>query len=76
MLKNYNGLPIRLIGVSLQNLSKTKAEQLSFLNGDIERGKQKKVVEVMDAIKTRYGEEIITYAKVKEKEPDWGRSEP
>ncbi len=71
LLKNYNGHPVRLIGISLQNLSQTATQQLSFLGTLAEQEKQKKAVQAMDAIKNRYGETSITYAKVKENEPEW-----
>lgn len=71
--KAYNGQPVRLIGITLQNLSRGGEQQLSFLanNGEV---KQEKVVQVMDKIKNRYGESSITYAKVKESEPEWEES--
>lgn len=73
LLKNYSGQPVRLIGISLQNLGHTTMQQLSFLETKAEQEKQEKVTQAMDAIKNRYGEQSITYAKVKEKEPDWGQ---
>lgn len=71
LLKNYNGQPVRLIGISLQNLSPTATQQLSFLEGQAEKEKRQKLAQAMDKIKNRFGEESITYAKVKESEPEW-----
>lgn len=71
LLANYSGQPVRLIGVSLQNLSHQALEQLSFLDDEKGQKKKKRILEAMDAIKNRYGEDSITYAKVKEKEPEW-----
>jgi len=61
LLKVYNGQPIRLIGVSVQNLSRGAIRQLSFLD-DATHAKQKKMAQAMDQIKNRYGENSITYA--------------
>lgn len=71
LIKNYNGCPVRLIGISLQNLSQAATQQLSFLGIQAEQEKREKVAQAMDAIKNRYGEASITYAKVKESEPEW-----
>ena len=65
---NFNGQPLRLVGVTMQNLSRTATQQLSFLDNQAQQEKQKKLAETMDHIKNRYGEESITYAKVKEPE--------
>ena len=73
LMRNYNGQPVRLIGISLQNLSHTTMHQISFLEAEAGQKKQEKVMQAMDAIKNRYGEQSITYAKVKEREPDWGQ---
>ncbi len=71
LLRNYNGQPVRLIGISLQNLTSTTIQQLSFLGGQADKEKRAKVAQAMDKIKNRFGEESITYAKVKEGEPEW-----
>ncbi len=66
--KAYNGQLVRLIGVSMQNLSHGSLHQLSFLGADEEQERRSKLAATMDRIKDRYGEESITYAKVREKE--------
>jgi DNA polymerase-4 len=66
--KAYNGQLVRLIGVSMLNLSHGSLHQLSFLGADEEQERRSKLASAMDRIKDRYGEESITYAKVKEKE--------
>lgn len=66
--KAYNGQLVRLIGVSLQNLSHGSLHQISLLGDDAEQIRRAKLASTMDRIKTRFGEEIITYAKVKERE--------
>lgn len=66
--KAYNGQLVRLIGVSMQNLSHGSLHQLSLLGEDEEQARRTKLATTMDKIKNRYGEEIITYAKVKEHE--------
>lgn len=71
LVNTYNGQPIRLIGISLQNLSREVIQQLSFLGTQAELERQEKMAQVMDKIKNRYGEDSITYAKVKENEPQW-----
>lgn len=65
---HYDGRPIRLIGVSVNQLcAKGEAsEQLSLFEPPPE--KARKIAEVMDMIKERHGEKSITYAKVKEYE--------
>lgn len=70
-MRTYNGQPIRLIGISLQNLSRESIQQLSFLGAQAELEKRERMAQVMDTIKNRYGENSITYAKVKESEPQW-----
>jgi DNA polymerase-4 len=68
--KTYNGQLIRLIGVSMHNLSSEATRQLSFLGESEEYARREKLLETMDRIKNRYGEDIITYAKVREREDD------
>ncbi len=65
---NFDGRPIRLIGVSVSQLcgQGEAAAQLSLF--DVPPEKAQKLAQVMDAIKERHGEKSITYAKVKEYE--------
>jgi DNA polymerase-4 len=65
--KVYNGQLVRLVGVSMQNLGHGAMRQLSFLGEDEELRRREKLALAMDGIKDRYGEAIITYAKVKER---------
>jgi len=71
LLRTYNGQPVRLIGISLQNLTSTAMQQLSFLEGQAEKERKARLAQTMDKIKNRFGENSITYAKVKEGEPEW-----
>lgn len=66
--KTYNGQLVRLVGVSLQNLTQGATRQLTFLGEDEEQRRREKLAVAMDGIKNRYGEASITYAKVKERE--------
>ncbi len=68
--KTYNGQLVRLIGVSLQNLSHGSLHQISLLGDDQEQIRRARLASAMDSIKTRFGEEIITYAKVKERDKE------
>lgn len=63
---NFDGRPIRLIGVSVNQLSARgeTSEQLNLFAVSSE--KAGKVADVMDAIKEKHGEKSITYARVKE----------
>lgn len=65
---HFDGRPVRLIGVSVNQLSAKgeASEQLSLFEPPPE--KARKVAEVMDIIKEKHGEKSITYAKVKEYE--------
>lgn len=59
---NWDGkTPLRLLGVSLSQLEK-KCEQISFFESD---EKKKKLNEVVDEIKDRFGEEAIFRASLK-----------
>jgi len=66
--KLYNGTPVRLIGISASHLlgSGDCLEQLSLLDKSPERAKT--LANTLDTIKTKHGDNIITYAKVKEYE--------
>lgn len=66
--KLYNGTPVRLIGISASQLlaSGDCLEQLSLLDESPERAKA--LASTLDGIKTKHGDNIITYAKVKEYE--------
>lgn len=66
--KTYNGQLIRLIGVTAQNLSKGSLHQMSLFGQDHVR--QEKLLGALDAIKDRFGEGSITYAKVREHEDE------
>ena len=65
---HYDGRPVRLIGVSVNQLSALgeSVEQLSLLAPPPER--QRKLAKVLDSIKEKHGEKSITYGKVKEYE--------
>ena len=66
LVSNFDGRPIRLIGVSVNQLSARgeTPEQLNLFVVSSE--KARKVADVMDAIKEKHGEKSITYARVKE----------
>jgi len=67
---NFDGRPIRLIGVTVSQLCGPgeAAAQLSLF--DVPPEKARKLAQVMDAIKEKHGEKSITYAKVKEHEDE------
>lgn len=69
--KAYNGQLVRLIGVSMQNLSHDAVHQISFLGEDADQTRRGKLAEAMDSIKNRFGEDSITYAKVRERESEY-----
>jgi len=65
---HFDGRPVRLIGVSVNQLSALgeSVEQLNLLAPPPER--QRKLAKVLDSIKEKHGEKSITYGKVKEYE--------
>jgi DNA polymerase-4 len=64
--KIYDGRPVRLIGISTSHLVGVGeyTEQLNLLEKSPERARN--LASTLDNIKTKHGEDIITYAKVKE----------
>ena len=57
----YKGTPIRLIGVRVDNLCETEEIQLSLFAKDKD-DKQKKIDDVVDGLKQKYGYEKVTRA--------------
>ena len=64
--------PLRLMGISLSNISKDEEEQLSFFV-DEEKEKQKKVDATMDSIRSKYGMDKIMRGSVMKKSQKVGR---
>lgn len=58
----YKGIPIRLIGVRVDQLTDGEAMQLSLFQENIEEKKQKQLDKVVDNLKEKYGYEKITRA--------------
>ncbi len=64
--------PLRLMGIALSNIAKDEEEQLSlFVDEGLE--KQKKVDEVMDSIRTKYGMDKIVRGSVMKSSVNVGR---
>jgi len=65
---HYDGRPIRLIGVSVNQLSMAgeTIEQLNLLAPSTDRRRQ--LASALDSIKDKHGDKSITYAKIKEYE--------
>lgn len=65
---HYDGRPIRLIGVSVNQLSMAgeAIEQLNLLAPSTDRRRQ--LASALDSIKDKHGDKSITYAKIKEYE--------
>ena len=57
----YNNMPIRLIGVRVDQLVERQQRQISLFE-NTENEKQKKIDYVLDKIKQKYGYETITRA--------------
>lgn len=64
--------PLRLMGISLSNISKDEEEQLSLFV-DEEKEKQKKVDATMDSIRSKYGMDKIMRGSVMKKSQKVGR---
>lgn len=56
-------IPVRLIGVRVDDLEEAKSQEQLSLFDDVKNQKQSHIDEVMDKIKEKYGEKIITRAK-------------
>lgn len=57
----YNGIPVRLIGIRVDNLCMKDEVQLSFFDVEVDE-KQKKLDKVLDNLKEKYGYEVISKA--------------
>jgi hypothetical protein len=59
--KHWDSSPVRLVGVSLSQLTGTGQGQLHFPDG---RERQRKLAAVTDAIRERFGEESLVRARL------------
>lgn len=66
----WNKEPVRLIGVRLDNLTESTYHQLSLFEDIDLREKDKKLEEVVDNLKDKFGHQIITMATLVENKKD------
>ncbi len=60
----WKGQPLRLIGVALTNLTEDGFEQLSLFESTKERERHQKLDATLDAIRRKYGNDMITRASI------------
>lgn len=62
--ESWKQQPLRLIGVSLTNLSEDEFVQMSLFENPKKREQKKKVDEAVDAIRAKFGNSMITRASI------------
>ena len=60
----WKGQPLRLIGVALTNLTEDSFEQLSLFEDTQDKERRQKLDAAMDAIRSKYGNSMITRASI------------
>lgn len=60
----WKGQPLRLIGVALTNLTEDSFEQLSLFEDTRDKERRQKLDAAMDAIRSKYGNSMITRASI------------
>ena len=60
----WKGQPLRLIGVALTNLTEDGFEQLSLFEDTTDKERHQKLDAAMDAIRSKYGNSMITRASI------------
>ena len=71
--KKWQYEPVRLMGISLSGLCEEAVEQTSFFSdGGEKMFKEQKLDKVLDNLKSKYGEEIISRLAFKKEEKDQG----
>lgn len=60
----WKGQPLRLIGVALTNLTEDSFEQLSLFEDTQDKERRQKLDTAMDAIRSKYGNSMITRASI------------
>lgn len=63
--KSFKNEPIRLIGIRLTDLQKTKEKQISIFDTDLEEKENSKIEKTMDKINNKFGKSLVAPASLK-----------
>ncbi|MCI8568795.1 MAG: DNA polymerase IV [Bacilli bacterium] len=63
--KSFKNEPIRLIGIRLTDLQKTKEKQISIFDTNLEEKENSKIEKTMDKINNKFGKSLVAPASLK-----------
>lgn len=63
--KSFKNEPIRLIGIRLTDLQKTKEKQISIFDTNLEEKENNKIEKTMDKINNKFGKSLVAPASLK-----------